>query len=452
MSTTIQTPPQEKSPPVSELPAASVAGQQLAIYGGPAAVSLKYRERWKSVRIRDLAGLLPHVLRGRNTIVGGGPVGKLEQKFAALTDTRYAILMNSGTATLHSAFMAVGVGPGDEVIAPTYTWFATAAAALQCGAAPVFCDIDARTLTADPDDVEQRITERTKAICVVHVWGNPARLDRFVEIARRHQVALIEDASHAHGARYQGRPIGSWGDIGCFSLQGTKAVSGGEAGIVVTNNPLYFDRMLALGHNLREEDQVTDSLPVDQMSLGLKYRPHLCGAVLAEASLRRLPQLNALRKRNYDILTEELADCAAVETISTYDGAERGGYLEFPLRYRPEHAGGWPREAFVRAARAEGARMDVDRYATVSPTGQLLHNSPLFNSLDELAFGGPLRCVEMRGQPAEQTLPVAEQLAGELMSMRPFTRVREQFVREQARALRKVAEAAPKIRDFRTGR
>src|SRR2546430_676688 len=109
----------------------------------------------------------------------------------------------------------------------------------------------ARPLSADPDDVERRITPRTRAICVVHMWGNPAPMDRLADIARRHGVALIEDCSHAHGASYRGRPVGSWGDIGCFSLQGVKAVSGGEAGIAVTNDPLLFDRMLVLGHYRR---------------------------------------------------------------------------------------------------------------------------------------------------------------------------------------------------------
>src|SRR5207249_3027548 len=138
---------------------------------------------------------------------------------------RHGLVMNSGTAALHSAYFAAGVGPGSEVIVPSYTFFASAAPILQCGGTPVFCDVDERTLTADPDDVERRITPRTRAICVVHMWGNPARMDRFSEIARRHRVALIEDCSHAHGASYRGRPVGSWGDIGCFSLQGEKAVT-----------------------------------------------------------------------------------------------------------------------------------------------------------------------------------------------------------------------------------
>jgi dTDP-4-amino-4,6-dideoxygalactose transaminase len=424
---------------------------RLAIYGGPKAAPGRYRERYRRARLRDLLPLIPYIAQGRNTIVRGGPIGKFEDRFARLTDSRYAILMNSGTAALHSAYMAVGVKPGDEVLVPTYTWFSTAAAVLQCGAAPVFCDIDPRTLTMDPADAARRISPRTRAICVVHIWGNPAALDQFAALARKHDLALIEDASHAHGARFQNRPVGSWGHIGCFSLQGTKAVSGGEAGVAVTNDPFYYDRMLALGFNLRREDHVTGTVEVDQMSLGLKYRPHLCAAVLANASLSRLPLVNRLRKRNYDILAEELADCPALKTIGRYPQAEPGGYLEFPLRYRPEHAGGWPREAFVQAAKAEGVYVDVDRYTNASSTSQLLHQAPLFNTLDRSQFGGPLSAVRLEPLPSDVRLPVAERLAAELLSMPSFTAVKEQFVREQARAMRKVVEAAQRIGDLRTG-
>lgn len=412
---------------------------------------MKYRESYRRTRLRDLLPLAAHVARGRNTLPRGGPIAKFEERFARFTDTRYAILMNSGTAALHSAYVAVGVKPGDEVLVPTYTYFASATPVLQCGATPVFCDIDPLTLTIDPGDAERRITPRTRAICIVHIWGNPAALDQFVELARRHGLALIEDASHAHGATYRGRPVGSWGDIGCFSLQGSKAVSGGEAGIVVTDNPHYHDRMLALGFNLRRVDHVTESIDIDEMSLGLKHRPHLCAAILANASLSRLPRLNRQRKRNYQILAEELAECPALETIGGYPHADRGGFLEFSLRYRPEHAGGWPREAFVQAARAEGVRIHADRYTSISETSELLHQCSVFNTLDHRQFGGPLSTLRFDPLPRDARLPVAEQLAGELLSMPPFTSVPERFVRQQARALRKVAEAARHIRDLRRG-
>ena len=257
----------------------------------------RYRERWRSVRTRDIGAIGWYAARGVTTMPsGGGPVGRFEERFASATGARYALMMNSGTATLHSAFFAVGVKPGDEVIVPPYTFFATAAPILQLGGVPVFCDIDEETLTADPTDVERRITGRTRAICVVHVWGNPAPLDRFVDIARRHGVALVEDCSHAHGAFYRGRSVGRWGDVGCFSLQGNKPVTGGEAGVAITDSASYYDRMLALGHNGRTAtQQAAGTFGLDNASLGLKYRPHLAAAAWALASLDRLDELNARR-------------------------------------------------------------------------------------------------------------------------------------------------------------
>jgi dTDP-4-amino-4,6-dideoxygalactose transaminase len=376
---------------------------------------------------------------------GEGPILEFEAKFARLAGTRYALAVNSGTAALHSAYFAVGVAPGTEVIVPSYTFFASAAPILQCGGSAVFCDVDERTLTADPDDVERRITARTRAICVVHIWGNPAAMDRFQDIARRHGVALIEDCSHAHGAHYQGRPVGSWGDVGCFSLQGVKPVTGGEAGVAVTNDPVLFDRMLVLGHYGRlKHGQAAATFQTDELSLGVKYRPHLYAILLALGSLSRLEELNRRRRRNYDILTAELEGCRAVTPVGTHPSATRGGFLEFILQYDATHAGGWNRDAFVHAGRAEGVPIAPERYARIGDQGHMLHESPIFTRKDL----SPFRCgpsVEDDGSLAgggHGGLPVTRRLAERLLTMPAFTKVPERFVRECARALRKVADEA----------
>jgi perosamine synthetase len=446
-----ETKPAPRPASASALGESSGPRSKLAIFGGPRAVVTKSRERWRNSRLSDLLPITPYLVRGINTAVRGGLIEKFENRFAKLTDSRYGLLMNSGTAALHSAYMAVGVKPGDEVLVPAYTWFASATPILQCGGIPIFCDIDPNTLTLDPDDAAQRITDRTRAICVVHVWGNPAALDRLRQLADQHGLALVEDASHAPGASYQGRPVGSWGHIGAFSLQGVKAVSGGEAGIAVTDNPVYYDRMLALGHNGRALDHVTEEVDVDQMNLGYKYRPHLCAAALANASLSRLPKLNAMRRRNYEILSQELADCRAVRPIDTYPGAVRGGLLEFLLRYEPGHAGGWPREAFVVACRAEGVPINVDRYTQVDKNSRLLHQSTVFNEFDRSGFGGAFGNLTIDPPSRDALLPNAERLSEQLISLPPMTKIRESYVRDIARAICKVATIAPNVRDFRTG-
>jgi len=418
---------------------------ELAIDRGRPEVATKYRERWRRVTFSDLVHIARYAWRDVNTLAKGeGPIAEFERNFAALCRTKHALAMNSGTAALHSAYFAVGVKPGTEVIVPSYTFFATVAPVLQCGGTPVFCDIDERTLTADPDDVERRITPRTRAICVVHMWGNPARMDRFAEIARRHRVALIEDCSHAHGAAYRGRPVGSWGHIGCFSLQGEKAVTGGEAGVAVTNDPTLFDTMLVLGHYGRlKNGQVAETFQTDGLAYGLKYRPHLYAMVLASGSLSRLDELNRRRRRNYEILSAELENCRAVRAVGTYPDATRGGFLEFIVKYDPAHAGGWSRERFIKAARAEGVPIARERYAAIGERGCLLHESRLFTARELSRFDGqPDVQGRLPGDGRRDDLPATRSVADRLMTLPPFTKVPERFIRQCARALRKVASGA----------
>lgn len=428
---------------------------ELAVFGGARAVRSEYKEGWRQVRTADLKSILAAARDDINTEAKGeGPIAEFERQFAQLTGSQYALAMNSGTAALHSAYFALGVKPGTEVIVPGYTFFATAAPILQCGGRPVFCDVDPETLLADPDDVERRITPRTRAICVVHLWGNPAPMDRFVEIARRHNLGLIEDCSHAHGALYRNRHVGSWGDIGCFSLQGPKAVSGGEAGIAVTDNPVLFDRMLALGHYGRlKAGQAKNTFDTDYLSLGVKYRPHLYAILLATGSLSRLPELNRRRQRNYDILCKELAGCEAVQPIKTLPEAVRGGFLEFLVRYTPEKAGNWKSSEFLEAAQAEGVPISKERYARLGKSKRMLSETPIFTTLDSSELGGNLEASRLHDHSQMQNdLPVVRSLAGRLLTLPPFTKVSERFVRDCAAALRKVAayaasngqEAAPR--------
>ncbi|HEY2359560.1 MAG TPA: DegT/DnrJ/EryC1/StrS family aminotransferase [Candidatus Angelobacter sp.] len=420
---------------------------ELAIFGGPRAVRSEYKESWRQVRRSDLNPILAAARDDINTEAKGeGPIAEFERQFAQLTGSQYALAMNSGTAALHSAYFALEVKPSTEVIVPGYTFFATAAPILQCGGRPVFCDVDPETLVANPDDVERRITARTRAICVVHLWGNPAPMDRFAEIARRHNLGLIEDCSHAHGALYRNRAVGSWGDIGCFSLQGPKAVSGGEAGIAVTDNPVLFDRMLALGQYGRlKAGQAKNTFDTDYLSLGVKYRPHLYGIMLATGSLSRLPELNRRRQRNYDILCEELADCEAVQPIKTLPEAVRGGFLEFIVRYSPEKAGNWKSSEFLQAAQAEGVPISKERYARLGKSKRMLSETPIFTTLDSSELGGYLEASRSPdNSQAQSDLPVVRSLAGRLLTLPPFTKVSERYVRECAAALRKVAAYAAK--------
>ena len=176
----------------------------------------------------------------------GEYVGRFETAFAEFCGVRHAVSCCNGTTALHLALLALGVGPGDEVIVPTLTFVATANAVTYCGARPVFVDSEPETWNLDPELIEARITPRTKAIIVVHLYGHPAEMDAVTAIARRHKLFVIEDAAEAHGAEYKGRRAGTLGDIACFSFYGNKIITTGEGGMVVTDDAALARRVAQL--------------------------------------------------------------------------------------------------------------------------------------------------------------------------------------------------------------
>jgi dTDP-4-amino-4,6-dideoxygalactose transaminase len=195
--------------------------------------------------LREWLACAPPLLRG-NLLRHDGPLqltAKFERRFAAHIGTDYALAMTSGTVALHAAVTACGIGPGDEVLVPAYTWIATAAAPVLAGAVPVLVDID-ESLTIDPADIERKITANTKAIMPVHMVNTPCDMDAIMRIAHRHGLMVIEDACQAAGVRYKGHACGSIGDIGVFSFNQHKNMSIGEGGAVVTNDPDLYARMM----------------------------------------------------------------------------------------------------------------------------------------------------------------------------------------------------------------
>src|SRR5437867_8282201 len=168
-------------------------------------------------------------------------VATFEKEFATRMQTGFALAVTSGTAALQSALAALEVGPGDEVILPAWTWHSCFNAIVLAGALPVFAEID-ESFNLDPNDIERHITAHTKLILVVHLLGNPADMDRILAVARKHSLKVLEDCAQSVGASYKGRPLGSMGDIGIYSLQINKSIWAGEGGALVMNNPLLFER------------------------------------------------------------------------------------------------------------------------------------------------------------------------------------------------------------------
>ena len=171
-------------------------------------------------------------------------VKKLEEEYAAYLSQKHCLALNACTSALITGLVALGVGPGDEVIIPGYTFFASCAAVVAARAVPIVADVD-KSLTMDPADLERKITKRTKAIIPVHMRGMPARMDRIMEIAKKHNLKVVEDAAQSNGGSYQGKKLGSFGDVGCFSLQYHKIITSGEGGILSTDDDLLYTRAQA---------------------------------------------------------------------------------------------------------------------------------------------------------------------------------------------------------------
>jgi dTDP-4-amino-4,6-dideoxygalactose transaminase len=230
----------------------------------------------------------------------GPEVKAFEEEFAAFCRTRYAVAVNSGTSALHLAMLAVGIGPGDEVITVPFTFVATVAAIRYTGAKPIFVDIEPRSFTMDPTRIEAAITPRTKAIIPVHLYGQPADMDPILAIAKKHNLIVIEDAAQAHDSEYKGRRVGSLGQLGCFSFYpGKNLGADGEGGIVVTDNEEYARRM-------RMDRDWGQERKYEHVRFGFNYRMDgIQGAVL-RVKLRHLRNWTEARRRNAAIYTRLL--------------------------------------------------------------------------------------------------------------------------------------------------
>jgi dTDP-4-amino-4,6-dideoxygalactose transaminase len=225
---------------------------------------------------------------------GPSRVAELERAFAEHMSARHALAVTSGTAALICGLQGVGVGPGDEVIVPAYTWIASASAVLAVGGLPVLAEVD-ETLTLDPTDAARKITPYTRAIMAVHMRGAPCRMAELAALAREHGLRLVEDVAQADGASYQGRRLGTIGDVGCFSLQFNKIITAGEGGMVITNDEEVWKRAV-MYHDVI--GGLRNNIPAQEILWGVNFRmPELLAAV-ALVQLRRLDGLlEAMRQR-----------------------------------------------------------------------------------------------------------------------------------------------------------
>ncbi len=311
---------------------------RLAIAGGTPVLTRNDYQNWPVITDDDRQ-LVNEVLDSGIVAGATGPqVVALQQEWAAFVQARYCLATGSGTAALHMALAAVDVGPGDEVLVPSYTFLASASCVMHQLAIPVFVDIDPVTYTIDPQLIEAAITPRTRAIIPVHIQGCPADMDPILEIARKHQLHVIEDACQAHGAVYRGRMCGTMGIAGAFSLNNLKNLCGGEGGLFVTND----EDVLRKGDLVRyfgdECDEVTSRQKYNASILGYMYRNQELPAALARGQLRHLNELNDTRIRNAEFLSRELGKISGVIPPVCPENCKHV-YWFYAVRFDPHSAG-----------------------------------------------------------------------------------------------------------------
>lgn len=311
---------------------------KLAINGGTPVLKRSDFKNWPIVT-QDDRRLVNEVLDSGIFAGGTAPqVSAFEREWAEYTGAKHCLTTTSGTAALHMALAAGGVGPGDEVITSAFTFLASASCALHQNAIPVFVDIDPRTYCMDPAALEAAINERTKAIIPVHIQGLPAEMDPIMDIARKHGLFVIEDACQAHGAMYKGRMAGTVGQVGTFSLNNFKNLCGGEGGLFITDD----EDLLKKGSLIRcfgdEIDEVSHRRVYNASILGYMYRNQELPAALARAQLMHLNEHNDARIANANYLTQEL--CRIPGVIPPYcPPYSKHVYFMYNVRFDPRTAG-----------------------------------------------------------------------------------------------------------------
>ena len=284
------------------------------------------QERTEVQKVLDTGVLMRYGFEGMRQ--GHWKAKELEEALATRMQTRYAQLLSSGTAALTVALASAGVGAGDEVILPTFTFVASFEAVLALGAVPVLADID-DTLTLDPEAVKEVITPRTRVIMPVHMCGSMADLKALKEIADAHNLLLVEDACQAIGGSYAGQPLGSYGDVGCFSFDYVKTITCGEGGALITNNETYYqnaDHYSDHGHDHKGADRGADTHPF----LGYNYRISELNAAVGVAQLRRLDEFLELQERHFRLIEGAIKDIPEVQLRRVPEtGVQNYSFLNF---------------------------------------------------------------------------------------------------------------------------
>ena len=289
-------------------------------------------------------------LKENETGADRAEVVKFQEAFARMHHSEFGIACANGTGSLEVAFKALDIGPGDEVIVPAYTYVASATSVLQINAVPIFVDINPDTYCIDVTKIEQAITGRTKAIEVVHFGGQPAQMDEVLKIAEKHNLAVVEDAAHAHGSSYKGIRVGAIGNIGSFSFQSSKNMTAGEGGLLTTNNK----QLASICESLVWAGREVGRPWYEFHKLGWNYRITEFQAAILSAQLSRLEVQNATRQENAKYLTGLLKNIEGITPCTVLSTTTEHSYHIYMLKYNKAGFKEKSRKEFITALNAEG--------------------------------------------------------------------------------------------------
>jgi dTDP-4-amino-4,6-dideoxygalactose transaminase len=323
----------------------------LALHGGTPVRSTPFPV-WPQTTQVEEQNILKSLRNHRWCTADGEFIPKFEKAWAGKVGSRGCVITPCGTHALQMALEVLGVGPGDEVITSPYTYIATIDAIMMGYSLPVFADSDLKTFQLDPDDIEHRITEHTRAIMPVHIYGAPAHLDKVLAIGKKHNIPVIEDACQSHHAEWKGKKVGTWGTLGCFSFQESKVLPGGEAGAVVSDN----DDLIAKAYMFRNFG--SDPKTHHYESRGFKYRISDFAAAVLMGQLERYEELCAKREGHAAYLAAGLKKVPGFMMQENYPESTRQNHYCFGMRYDPEYFKNVSRDKVVAALRAEGIIAD----------------------------------------------------------------------------------------------
>lgn len=395
----------------------------LAVNGGNPIKSKPFPS-WPMHSGRELELLEEVVNSNKWWRMSGTKVEEFEEKFAKYHGAKYCISVTNGTHAIELALSALGIGAGDEVIVPAFTFISTATAPIYCDVVPVPVDVDPDTFCMDPEAFEKAITPKTKAVIPVHMAGHACNMDKICSIARSHGLKVIEDAAHAHGAEWKNKKIGTFGDVATFSFQNGKIVTCGEGGAIITNNKeLYQTAFLVHGVGRPKKDKVYEHLV-----LGSNYRMNEFQAAVLIAQLERLEELSIRRQKNAAILNGLMKDIKGIVPQGESKDVTFNTHYMYMFYYNQDEFGGMTRQQFVDALISEGIPAFI-AYPVVS-------NTAFFA---QCKFRGHLKD---HPDYKNLSLPNANKIADEVVWLPHFTLLGdEQDVSEIAQAVRKIQKA-----------